>query len=158
MKKLKKFYLAHSVELINSVRRFELNVQGNYNVDLVNPFINNTFENLSELKGLRSRNKVIEYMNTRLTPELNRKIVKYDLEVLRKCDYILAIFNEVSFGTTQEIFAAWYLYNMPVYVINVKYRNHPWLREIVRLSEGKIFSSRKEFKEWLNNEGFRKEI
>lgn len=157
IQKKSRLYLAHSCELINSIRHWEVKIEAKYRIDLINPFRNNKWENIAELRKLKSRKKVIEYMNERLTPDINRKIVKYDLKLLRQCDGIVAVFNEVSVGTVQEVFAAWYLYNMPVYIINNKYENHPWLQEIIRLSGGEMFKTRRAFEKYLDNEKLRRE-
>jgi hypothetical protein len=156
IKKNQVFYLAHSVELISSVRRWELKIQGNYYIDLKNPF-KNPSESIFMLKKLKTRKAILEYMKG-LTPEVCVSIVKEDLELLRKCDGVVAIFNEPSIGTSMEIFAAVYLYQIPVFVICKEYSNHPWIIECCRVSGGKTFKTRKDFEKELREEKLQKEI
>ncbi len=155
MKKNDKIYLAHSVELVNPVRRWEVNTESKFRIDLINPMRKNDFENVDEIKSLTSRKKVVNYMQT-LSTEISEKIVKYDLELLRKCDGLLAVFNSPSIGTSQEIFAAHYLYQIPVYVICGDYTAHPWIQSIVKQSGGKAFRTKRQFTKYLDEQGLRR--
>lgn len=152
---MKKYYLAHSCELIDSVRKWELKVQGKFKVDLINPFKGNEFENMEELRKLTTRKKLLQYMRT-LDDETCRKIVEYDLDLLRKCDALIAVFRNPSVGTAMEIFAAAYLYRIPIYVICQKYIYHPWLVHLAVRSGGEVFSSRKAFENFLEKNGLRR--
>ena len=156
MKKGDKLYLAHSVSLIKSVRKWEIRMQGKYLIDLINPFKNNTFENVEVLVTLKSEAKMIRYMK-QLDFDTCTKIVEYDLGLLRKCDGLVAVFNTPSLGTAQEIFAAHYLYQLPVYVITPSYLYHPWIRYIVEKSGGKSFKTRKAFENYVKELGLVKE-
>jgi len=156
LKKDPKYYLAHSVELINSVRKWELKMQSKYDIDLINPFLGNTFENVEELKSLGTRKKVIDYMSRKIGLDLSIKIVKYDLELLRKCDGLVAVFKSPSIGTAQEIFVAAYIYRIPVFVICYNYTKHPWLQTLATLSGGQVFKYKTHFEKWLHEQGFSK--
>lgn len=156
MKKYEAYYLAHSAELISSVRKWELKIQNKYYIDLKNPF-KNEHENIFALKKLKSRKAILEYMAT-LTDEVRAAIVQADLDLLRKCDGIVAIFNEPSIGTAQEIFAAAFLYRIPVYVICKGYSVHPWIFHCCRVTGGKAFKTRVEFERMLIEEKLKKEI
>lgn len=79
-----------------------------------------------------------------------------DLTLIRQSDGLVAFFDDPTIGTCQEIFAAAYLYNMPVYVITSKYRYHAWLRALVALSGGKIFDNMIEFTKWLEERGLKR--
>jgi len=151
----KKYYLGHSCELIDSVRKWELKMQGKYNIDLINPFKGNQFENMEELRKLTTRKKLLDYMKN-LDEETCRKIVTYDLELLRKCDGVVALFNNPSVGTAMEIFAGAYLYRMPVYVICRSYVHHPWIYHLAKTSGGEVFTSRAAFEQYLKNKGLRR--
>lgn len=157
MEKGDRFYLAHSVELIVPVRRWELHIQGHYNIDLVNPFKTNKFEDQFVLKKLKTRKKILEYMQT-LDMEICQMIVEHDLKILRKCDGCVAIFNTPSIGTAQEIFAAHYLYHLPVYVIAGEYSRHPWIAHICAISGGMTFFKKQEFEAFLLAKGLKKEV
>ena len=151
-----RYYLAHSVELIAEVRRWELHVQSNFYIDLINPFRSNKFENVDELRTLKTRKKILGYMQT-LDLDTCEKIVSHDLGILRKCDGCVAVFKTPSIGTAQEIFAAHYLYQLPVYVINGEYSKHPWIVWICHESKGKAFRTKKEFEAYVTSIGLRKE-
>ena len=151
----KRYYIGHSCELIESVRLWELKIQGKYKIDLINPFKGNKFENMEELKQLKTRKKLLAYMKT-LSDETNEKIVTYDLELLRKCDGVVALFNNPSVGTAMEIFAGAYLYRIPVYVICRNYIHHPWIAHLCWVSGGGAFTSRKKFEEYLTKLGLRR--
>ena len=151
-----RLYLAHSVAIIESVRRWELHVQGQYNIDLINPMHNNKFENYQELKKLKTQKNILKYMQG-LDTMTNKMIVEGDLNLLRRCDGLLAVFKTPTIGTIQEIFAAHFLFNMPVYIIGGEHIVHPWLSYIVEKSGGRKFKYRVEFERWLKEQGLKKE-
>ena len=150
VKKGDRLYLAHSCLLIDTVRRWEIKIQGRFYVDLINPFNNNTFENVELLRTLKSKKKLLAYMRT-LDNDTCEKIVTYDLDLLRKCDGLVAVFNDYTAGTMMEIFAGAYLYRLPVYVISPK-KYHPWLRWL----STEMFTSRVAFEEYLKRQGLKK--
>lgn len=156
MKRNGRFYLAHSCELIDKIRKWEVKIEAKYRIDLINPFKGNSFENMSELRKLTTRRQLLKYMKT-LDEETNDKIVQYDLELERKCDGVVAIFTSPSIGTSQEIIAGALLYQMPVYVICGDYVSHPWICYLTRVSGGKAFKNRREFEKHLDKEGLRRE-
>ena len=153
---VERFYMAHSCQLIDSVRRWEIKMQGKYKIDLINPFKGNKFENMEELRKLTTQKKLLAYMKG-LTTNTCEMIVSYDLELLRKCDGVVAIFNTPSLGTAMEIFAGAYLYRMPVYVICKDYIYHPWISHLCFISGGAVFKSRSAFERFLTERGLRKE-
>ena len=152
---MKKYYLAHSCQLIEQARRWEIKIQGRYYVDLVNPFNRNTFENVDHLKRLKTKRRLRAYMKT-LDDEICKQIVDHDLGLLRKCDGVVAYFNDYTAGTMMEIFAGAYLYRIPVYVIGGGAIYHPWLQHLVQISGGMRFKTRREFEQWLEEQGLRR--
>jgi len=60
------------------------------------------------------------------------KIVKFDEGVIDKCDILVAIINQPTFGTLGEIHYARHK-KIPIYAINPNrvYMNEPWLKYIV---------------------------
>lgn len=155
VKKNDRLYLGHSCELIDSVRRWEVRIEAKYRIDLINPFKGNSFENMDELRKLTTRRQLLRYMKT-LDEETNNKIVKYDLELERKCDGVVAIMNNPSIGTSQEIIAGALMYQMPVYVICGAYVSHPWICYLTRISGGKSFKTRRQFEKYLDEQGLRR--
>ena len=134
-----RYYLAHSCHLIESVRKWELKIQGKYKIDLINPFTNNEFENIDELKQLKTKKQLHAYNKT-LDLARCQDIVEHDLEILRKCDGVVAIFNEPTIGTAQEIITCVLLYRMPCYVIcRREHRYHPWIQYLAYSSGGAVF-------------------
>ena len=157
MNKMRKYYLAHSCLLIKQVRRWELKIQGRYNVDLVNPFNRNEFENVKLLATLRTRKRLSAYMQT-LDDEVCKKIVEHDLELLRKCDGLVAVFNIPTAGTMMEIFCAAWLYRVPVYIIGGDEIAHPWIKHMAKITNGGLFRTKRAFEKWLEEQGLRKEV
>jgi hypothetical protein len=152
---MRTFYLAHSGSLIKSVRAWELKVQGKYEIDLINPFKSNTFEHVEELIKLNTEKKMFKYLQS-LSEETCHQIVDRDLEMIRKCDGIVAIFSSPTVGTAMEIFAASWVFRIPVFIICGKYGAHPWLRSLAVRSGGAVFKTRVEFERYLDKEGLRR--
>lgn len=139
-------YLAHNFETRKSIRKWELKIEGKYNINLDNPFYDNDRNDIKSLDKLRDSSiEQREFFKLRNTYEMCNKIVDGDLEMIRKSDGILTILKSPSFGTPMEIFFASRILKIPVYVITNKYANHPWIKKFAT----KVFSSRKEFENWL---------
>lgn len=151
---MKSYYLAHSVSLIVPTRKWQLQIEGKYDVTFINPFYNNPSERAEDLiEALKSKKAFKEYMDN-LTSAQCTYIMKRDLELIRHSDGIVAYFDRITIGTTLEMFYAAYLLRIPLYVITQKHGNHPWLRVLAT----KIFKTRTEFKEYLDDKNLRKVI
>ena len=137
------YYLAHNFYTRRKIRKWEVKMEGKYNIILDNPFYDNP-QRVEDMKILDSfkdgSKKQKEYLFTRDSHD----IVFDDLDKIRKSDGIIAI--DVSrVGTPMEIFFASRILNLPVYVIARKNKNHPW----IIMHSTKIFSSRKELEEFI---------
>ena len=148
---MKEFYLAHSVSLIDQVRRWQLMMEVRYNIKFINPFTNNPNEKLEELRKLKTKTATTRYLN-QLSLNQCIEIMERDLMLIRKSDGVVAYFDRATIGTSQEIITAWKLYGLPVYIITKRYMNHPWLKAIADESGGKMFRNRTEFKKFVKEE------
>lgn len=150
---MKVFYLAHNFYDRKSIRKWEIMIEGKYNISLDNPFYDNDRNDIKELDQLRDRSpEQRRYFKERNTPKMCFDIVEGDLEMIRKSDGLLTVIKNESIGTSMEIIMASRIYKIPVYVITTKVATHPWIRYFAT----EIFSSRKEFEEWLRSNGLRK--
>ena len=145
MKNVPTYYLAHNFYTREKIRRWELRLEGRYNIDLDNPFYDNP-ERAEEMYVLdtfkdESRDQKA-YLSTRVAID----IVEDDLEKIRKSDGLVAIANDTRIGTPMEIFYASRILRIPVYVITRKHATHPWI--IVHATM--IFSCRKEFEDYIS--------
>ncbi|MEM3646555.1 MAG: hypothetical protein QW334_00220 [Thermofilum sp.] len=103
-----KIYLAHPFGLRGFMRKWELEIESKYPVEIVNPFFD-----------LPERHDYIE-------------IVEKDLEALDGCDIVLAVVSERSVGTKMEIFHARRSGKIVVaYFIDPELRSDPWIQYCV---------------------------
>jgi len=137
-----RYYLAHSLHSRHKIRKWELRIEKQLNIDLYNPFYD----------AVRSDIELID-MGLLEPFDSNRRsakeIVKMDLEALTKCDGLIAILSGFSIGVPIEIFYCKYILNKPVYVVledNLKhYKGHPWIKYL----SNKIFTSRSSLTRYL---------
>lgn len=156
IKAKKNYYLAHSFILRKIVRAWQLQIEKRYNINLVNPFYRNKWE----MEQIKKMEELPEGEQDKGLPDWKIidcvRIMEEDLNLIRQSDGIVAFFDAPTIGTCQEIFAAAYLYRIPVYVITNKYHNHPWLRALVFMSSGGLFRNMFDFSKWLEDEGLRR--
>jgi nucleoside 2-deoxyribosyltransferase len=148
-------YLAHSFTCLKKVRAWQLIIEGKYNIELINPFYTNAYESTEELTSIGTKVALDKYQGE-LSIEMCHNIMNKDLELIRKSDGIIAYFETFTAGTIMEIFAAAYIYRIPVYIISHNHGNHCWLRALTDMCKGKLFKTRKEFKGWLDEQNLRK--
>ena len=153
---MKTYYLAHSVPLWKFVRKWQLNVEKKYRIKFKNPFFRNKWE-IEQMQKIEKLPKEEQAKGLEsLTLQSCFRIMNEDLTLIRQSDGLVAFFDDPTIGTCQEIFAAAYLYNMPVYIITSKYKHHAWLRALAALSGGKIFDNMIEFTNWLKKRGLKR--
>jgi nucleoside 2-deoxyribosyltransferase len=148
---MKTFYLAHSIQLLETVRRWQLMMEGKFKIKFINPFFNNPNEKTDDLSAIKSNASLMRYLDS-LPLDRCFKIMEHDLTLIRKSDGLVAYFDSPTIGTCQEIIMAGYVYRIPVYVITKRYYNHPWIRAIVDRSGGCIFKNRTQFKKFVQEE------
>jgi len=123
---MKTLYLAHNFNTRKNVRKWELKMEGKYNINLDNPFYDNPnrAKEMEVLDSMRDGNrKQRDYLSQRSA----KSIVEDDLDKIRKSDGLLAIANDTRIGTPMEIFFASRILRIPVYIISKKYAGHPWI-------------------------------
>lgn len=114
-----KLYLAHPFASRKRIRYWELQVEKETGVELVNPFYDTG----------RSDVLMIDNGNKEKYDLCPKTIVTRDLQVLLGCEDVLAIVDgAVSYGTIMEMVYT-KLFGKRLYVICTnKQENHPWLR------------------------------
>ena len=140
---MKKFYLAHNFNTRKTIRKWELKMEGKYNIKLSNPFYDNPYR-ARDMKMVDSfidgSKEQLEYLATRN----NSDIVEDDLDLIRKSDGILAFAQDIRVGTPMEIFFASRILRIPVYIITKRYATHPWIMELAT----KVFTNQREFEKY----------
>lgn len=135
MKKLK-LYLAHNLDTRHEIRKWELQVEKKYKINLLNPFYDTTRNDIGDLDS----GKITRWQ---LNDKRCHALVKRDLKAIDKCEGILA-FVTGSVGTTLEIGYA-RANNKKIFVISRDYIMHPWIRVYANYR----FATKEEFEEWL---------
>lgn len=137
-------YLAHNFNTRKTIRKWELKIEGKYNISLDNPFYDNPHR-IPEMKVLDSMKDGKRNQKLYLSKRSSKNIVEDDLEKIRKSDGIVALANDTRIGTPMEIFFAGRILRIPVYVITKQYPEHPWIKE----HAAKVFANRKEFEQFV---------
>ena len=152
------YYLAHSLSKRKQIRKWQLSIEGRFNIKFYNPFYNNQYERaeIEKLDKMRTKKEMREFQQS-WDVETCKKIVDIDLSLVRKSDGVVSYFKHPTIGTCQEIIMAAYVYHIPVYIIAGDYRYHPWLIAMASISNGKVFKNRTEFKKWLENNCYAKQ-
>jgi len=116
----KLIYLAHPLSSRHHMRKWELEMEDKYQVNIINPFYDLTFENVKKLdEGMELK----EWMG-----QSSDELVLDDIHVISGCDALIALIDgSTSYGTIMEIAYAHAL-GIKVYaVVTNGYENHPWL-------------------------------
>lgn len=150
MKKKYLYYIAHGCLEHQRIREWQLKMQEKYGVELRNPFYNET--RIENMEGVETEEDLENLLN-QLTPTECARIMNNDLGLIRHSDGLIVLLEEATIGTSMEIFAAAYLYDLNVYVVTQKYQNHPWIVALVMKSCGRIFNSLEELEKELFKTG-----
>ena len=143
MKKLK-LYLAHNLDTRKQIRKIELELEKNYNIELVNPFYDTKRDDIQKIdKGINTRWEI--------SMKKCKNLVKRDLSNITRSDGLLAVVIKPSIGTTLEIGYA-KATNKKIFVISEIYIKHPW----IKVYADKRFRNFKAFENWLKKEGYKK--
>ena len=150
--KIKKLdlYLAHSFDRRHEFRILELELEKNYNLNLLNPFfdiMNRKDRRLILSKASRTQS-AIEHKRTQKECE---ELVYRDLGNIDNRDGILTIVHEPSLGTAFEISHA-HKTGKLVFIISEKFCDHPWIRVYADYR----FKIIDEFIQWLDDNGYKK--
>lgn len=157
MKKLK-LYLAHNFNDRFGVRKTELKIEKIYNIELFNPFYDSDRNDVTQLDKVGETREELDKTMRKYTKEQCKELVERDLDAIRHCDGILTIIKSPSFGTSMEIITCAYFYRNRIYIVtkNKQALSHPWLRYMIYVSDGKMFESITQFKQWLKRSGYEK--
>jgi len=136
MKKLK-LYLAHNLDTRHEIRKWELYIEKNYNIELVNPFYDNKRNDIADLDA----GKITRWQ---LNDKRCHALVKRDLKAVDDCEGILAFVTHGVIGTMLEIGHA-RATRKKIFIISKDYIMHPW----VRVYADYRFATKEEFEEWL---------
>lgn len=138
---MKQYYLAHQLTHRKKVLEIQKEIEYYYGLTLINPFYDTQRNDIEAIdKGLQSRYNI--------DIDRCREIVLSDLQIIRDCDGIICIvFDHEAIGTFMELFYAWCVCDIPVYLVcyDEKIRNHPWINTVCY----KIFSNIEELKDYI---------
>lgn len=121
-----KLYLAHNFEIRRTIRKWELKMEGKYNIILDSPFYDNK-ERAKDMAIIDSFPDGSPEQKKYLYARSAEEIVEDDLDKIRKSDGIVALAEVTRIGTPMEIFFAGRVLRIPVYVITKRYAHHPWI-------------------------------
>ena len=144
MKKAPTLYLAHNFNTRKTIRKWEIKMEGKYNISLDSPFYNNV-NRAADMKILDSLEDGSREQKKYLQARDASSIVEDDLDKIRKSDGIVALANDTRIGTPMEIFFAARILRIPVYIITKKYCEHPWIKQHAT----KIFRNKREFERFV---------
>ena len=146
---MKTLYLAHNFNIRKQIRKWELKIEGKYNINLDNPFYDHDRNDIAALDKLEDNSpEQAKYFKERNTLTMVDSIVEGDLELIRKSDGLVTRIKNPSIGTSMEIFFASRILRIPVYIITVKHANHPWIKKHATMT----FNNMKEFEKFIENE------
>jgi nucleoside 2-deoxyribosyltransferase len=132
-----RLYLAHNLNVRKKIRKLELQIEKECNIDLLNPFYDTDRDDIEDIdKGLTTRWE-LPYENC-------VNLVAKDKGNIDKCDALVAIIEKPSIGTTLEIAYA-KQQGKKVIVVSEVYSEHPWIRVYADYT----FSSLQSFKDFI---------
>jgi len=134
-----KYYLAHPFDARYRIRTWELQVEEQAAIELINPFYDAPDRSdVEEIDAGRAERY------ERLVPS---DLVRRDLQQIEQADGTVAIIDgSISYGTIMEIVYTRSVYRKPVYIICTNgHHNHPWLRHHAT----HVFTSVEEFEQWI---------
>lgn len=149
----KTLYLAHNFNIRKPIRKWELRIEGKYNINLDNPFYDHDRNDIKALDRLEDDSpEQVKYFKERNTETMVESIVEGDLELIRKSDGLITQIKTPSIGTSMEIFFASRILRIPVYIVTKKHATHPWIKKHATV----IFSDMAEFEKFVEKNWGRK--
>jgi nucleoside 2-deoxyribosyltransferase len=126
-----KLYLAHPFDSRHRLREWELRVEEEMDIEIINPFFDVEREDsgIIKTKGTTLSSQSSRKTRYGLTDEDCEIIVERDVDLIYNVDGVIAIVDgSLSYGTIQEMVYA-FNFGKPVYsVISNGHIGHPWLR------------------------------
>jgi len=135
------FYLAHPLQLRHEVRAWELMIEKKTGVDILNPFYDVYREEILKIDAgiAETYDSTFNHFN----------IVETDLSHLVICRNVLVILREaLSIGTHCEMWDS-VKCGRPVHIITDTFHNHPWVKYSAEKTNGFIFKTWGDFKQYL---------
>jgi len=137
-------YLSHTFGLRVYVRDIIMPTILRMGINTKNPFYNQEGQCLREHIKLADKieNKGVDPTQVatwwKTLSKLNKSIVTGDLQMIDECDITIANMEDISIGTTSEIFYSGCVRGIPVFLLSKRkeIREHPWI--IYACSKGKI--------------------
>jgi len=134
------FYLAHPFESRKNIREWELKVENELGIELVNPFYDKEHASVVDIDAGRKDRYQVE----------PKDIVDPDILEIVKSDGVVAfVTHDISVGTFHEMVYA-YINHKPLFLVVERdddLKEHPWLRYHAH----KIFDSRFQFEEHMKH-------
>jgi len=115
-----RLYLAHNLNDRHEIRKIELELEKEFDIELLNPFYDVKREDIEEM----DTGKITRW---EFTLQQCREIVNRDLSGIDSCDGLLAIIKTPSIGTTLEIAYA-FQHKKVIHIVSENFHSHPWLR------------------------------
>lgn len=153
-----KVYTAHPVPIRHRVRDTICPAIQALGIHTINPFYEedgNPRIDRPEIKAM-DEGKMEDYDIKKVLQA--EDIVNRDLERIREADALVAIMDEGTgfIGTSMEVFYSARWCKKPVFIVTVKYINHPWLNYLSKLSGGVVVANLEglynELKKWKRGE------
>jgi len=141
-------YLAHPFSSRHKMREWELEMEKEWNLNIINPFFDVVREDkeIIDKKDVTLTTQATRKERYGLTDEQCATLVERDVSLIKNSDGMIAIVDgSLSYGTIQEMVYAHKL-GVPVYAVILNgHIGHPWLR----YHSTKIFETLEELAEWL---------
>ena len=143
-----KLYLAHPFNSRHKMREWELEVEKELGIELINPFfdVERDDKDVIEDKKITLTTQATREERYALSDVDSCELVDRDIDLIGKSDGIIAIVDgSLSYGTIQEMVYA-HMFGRKVYtVISNGHVGHPWLR----YHSTRVFSKLDELTEYL---------
>jgi len=143
-----KYYLAHPFDSRFKMREWELKIEEELGIEIINPFfdVERKDKDILEAKGITLTSQATRKERYGLSDDDCAELVGRDIDLICQADGMIAIIDgSLSYGTIQEMVYA-RLCGNPVYsVILNGHIGHPWLR----YHSTKVFSALEELEEYF---------
>ncbi len=140
--KAPKFYLAHPIKDRQDIRKWELEMEKKFGIEVLNRFFDGP--ELDSIKAVDSGRRGLYDPGK----EASKILVDRDLEMIRSADGLVAVLTQnLTVGTHMEIFFNAYVLKKPTHIIveHPELSAHSWLLRMSEISAGRIYKSREEF-------------
>jgi nucleoside 2-deoxyribosyltransferase len=147
---IKKYYLAHPFSSRFKMREWELEIEKELDIEIINPFFDVERE---DKKVILDNGATLTTLSTRKdrygsTDEGCKTIVERDVNLIKSSDGVIVLIDgSISYGTIQEMVYAKLYDKRVIAIISNGHKGHPWLR----YHSDEIFDNLDDAKEFLIN-------